>query len=413
MATNKKKGGLFSKLSQMPERSEDYARKTLPTNRWSLGWDLFKTNFGKIFKINLLMLLFMFPIFVLVGFNALNLHVMAGDAPFSQNIAIGYPAFPGIAGTAEALVYENNILTFGLLFIISFFISIGISGGFYVMRNMVWTEGVFVMSDFWTGVKKNYLSVMLSTLLFTLILGLTTLSINLSDVQMALNPDQTVLFTITKIISYVFIVFFAIVYLYMITLGNTYELKFFKLLKNSVIFALALLPYNVFFGALSLVVFLPLLAEIGNIFFAIGLILLLIFALSLFALIWTNYSQWAFDEFINDKVAGAKKNRGIYKKNAVQETYETTTTSMFNKRPVKPVTDYDVEIVEIPTYFSREDLKRLEESKRAMIEDSDRYVEEHKNDYLEDKSAVDEFMSGNDDAKTDNKSKSKSKKGKK
>mgnify|MGYP003304268184 CR=1 FL=1 len=51
MAT--KKRGIFSKLIEGPERSEDYARKTLPTNRWSLGWDLFKTNFGKIFKINL------------------------------------------------------------------------------------------------------------------------------------------------------------------------------------------------------------------------------------------------------------------------------------------------------------------------------------------------------------------------
>ena len=45
-----------------------------------------------------------------------------------------------------------------------------------------------------------------------------------------------------------------------------------------------------------------------------------------------------------------------------------------------------------------------------MIEDSDRYVEEHKNDYLEDKSAADEFMDGNDDS---GKTKTKSKKGKK
>ena len=35
-------------------------------------------------------------------------------------------------------------------------IAIGISGGAYVMRNMVWTEGIFVANDFWRGVKLNY-----------------------------------------------------------------------------------------------------------------------------------------------------------------------------------------------------------------------------------------------------------------
>ena len=43
-----------------------------------------------------------------------------------------------------------------------------------------------------------------------------------------------------------------------------------------------------------------------------------------------------------------------------------------------------------------------------MIEDSDRYVEEHKNDYVEDKSAVDEFMKGEETV-----AETKSKKGKK
>jgi hypothetical protein len=168
---------------------------------------------------------------------------------------------------------------------------------------------------------------------------------------------------------------------------------------------------------MSLIIFTPLLAEMGNIIFTIGVIALIVISMSLFSIIWTNFSQWAFDEFVNDKVAGAKKDRGIYRKNETKEDYSVQATAVINKRPVKPITDYDIEIVELPETFSRADLKRLEESKRAMIEDSDRYVEEHKNDYLEDKSAVDEFISGNDattqDQETNTDSDKKSKKGKK
>ena len=48
MANETKKKGLFAKIIEGPERSEDYARNTLPSSRWALGWDLVKTNFGKI-----------------------------------------------------------------------------------------------------------------------------------------------------------------------------------------------------------------------------------------------------------------------------------------------------------------------------------------------------------------------------
>ena len=110
-------------------------------------------------------------------------------------------------------------------------------------------------------------------------------------------------------------------------------------------------------------------------------------------LIWTNYCQWVFDECINDKVAGAKKNRGIYKKGA-SDVYEQFVykKSKLTAKPIKPITDYDIEIVELPTSYSRADLIRLEESKKRMIEDSDRYAEEHLNDNND--TDIDEFMKG-------------------
>ena len=113
-----------------------------------------------------------------------------------------------------------------------------------------------------------------------------------------------------------------------------------------------------------------------------------------FTLIWTNYSQWAFDEFLNDKIAGAKKYRGIYKKNASNEPEEFVYKKSKLSKAIKPVTDYDVEIAELPEMFTRADLQKLEESKKRMIEDSKKYEEEHSKETSN--TDIDEFMEKED-----------------
>nr|MBR6778450.1 hypothetical protein [Clostridia bacterium] len=69
MAQQKK--GLITRLLEGKERSEEYARSTLPTNRWQLFWDIFKGNFGKMVKVNLLTLLFFVPLAVVLIMGAL------------------------------------------------------------------------------------------------------------------------------------------------------------------------------------------------------------------------------------------------------------------------------------------------------------------------------------------------------
>ena len=92
MAQQKK--SFITRMLEGKEKSEEYARSTLPTNRWQLFFDIFKGNFGKLVKINLLMLIFFIPtIFVIV------LSFMMQDAnsmlyPFGANLGVGYPAVP-------------------------------------------------------------------------------------------------------------------------------------------------------------------------------------------------------------------------------------------------------------------------------------------------------------------------------
>ena len=387
---------LFKKLVEGSEKSEDYARNTLPSNRWALGWDLIKTNIGKIVKINLLLLLFVFPIFLLLYLRSLLISAEASFSPFSQNLGIGYPIYPFMSGLSEQIIIKTDMFVFFLLFILVFYVSVGIAGGFYVMRNLVWTEGVFVVSDFWNGVKKNYKNTLLLSLLYTLFLVLSLISINTSNYQIAINPNNSVMFTIVKVISYIFIAIFSCVYLFSLSLNVTYKLKFFQIVKNAFIFTIAMLPINVFFMALTCVPFVLLLFSKTSIVFSFGIIAVGLISMGIAILIWTNYCQWVFDESINDKVAGAKKNRGIYKKDASEVSDQFVyQKSKFASKPIKPITDYDIEIVELPTSYTRDDLIRLEESKKRMIEDSDRYVQEHLNDdKAVNETDIDKFMKG-------------------
>ncbi|MBO5068558.1 MAG: hypothetical protein J6C62_09230, partial [Clostridia bacterium] len=103
----------------------------------------------------------------------------------------------------------------------------------------------------------------------------------------------------------------------------------------------------------------------------------------------TDYSQWIYDRYVNDKVPGAQKNRGIYEKikesdSAALRQYSQqialTQRSSLNSKPIKPITDDELKVAELPTSFNRSDLEKLRASKQAIYEDHARYVEEHKND---------------------------------
>lgn len=364
------KKGFISRLIEGPERAEGYARSTLPGNRWELGWDIFKTNMSKLIGLNLLMLLFFLPLLGLVLLRYLNVSYLSLQTPFSQNVGFGYPAFPGMSGLNEYIYLSANVQAFMFLPIAAAIAAVGLSGGMYVMRNFVWAEGVAVGTDFWAGVKKNFWQIFGVTMLYSVFMLLCVTAISYANYVNAVESNW--LMVVSNVISYTLAVFLTLVFFYSLTLSVTYKLKFMQLLRNSFIFSIALLPMNLFFAVFALVS--VLLLMLGGIFATFGSVLFIMFGLSLFALVWTDYSHWAFDKFINDKVPGAVKNRGIYSKNATEEEADFSfEKSTLGKRRVKPVTDYDVEIAVLPETFSRADLQRLEESKAAMRRDSDEY----------------------------------------
>ncbi len=391
MAT-KKKRGIIDRILMGSEKSEGYARSTLPSNRWELFWDIFKGRFWKLVIINLLVLIFFIPLFALFFLRTNGISNMGMLYPFSQGFGIGYQAPLSMMGYAQDIIFNVDLMIYLFFPIVLMIAAVGIAGGAYVIRNMVWTEGIFVANDFWKGVKQNIKQLLVIVLVYSLVFYFITLSLDMCEQNLARGAGIRWLFIVSKILSYIILGFYTVMTLHMITMSITYKLKFRHLVKNSFLLTLGLLPQNLFFILLGIIPFI--LFSIGGVCLIIGVILIILFGFSLFLLIWTNYSHWIYDRFINDKVEGAKKNRGIYEKikesnsealKQYREQVARTAVSSLSSKPIKPITDDDLTIEELPQIFSRKDIEKLNESKQRLIEDHERYVEEHLNDpeYIE------------------------------
>ncbi len=389
MAQQGERKGFIARMLEGKERDEDYARSTLPTNRWSLFFDIFKGRFSKLVIINLLMILFCLPLIILYFMRMAYISAQGAIMPFSGWMGIGYPSTPDIVGLPQQIMVSTNLLFGALMIAASIIASVGIAGGIYVIRNLVWTEGVFVANDFWRGIKINFIVILQSTIFYGVLLYGFTLSISYANYAIAIG-ESTVLFNISVVVTYIAIVLLTIMYLWMVSMGGNYKLKFFQLLKNAFLMTFAFIFQNVFFVILMAI---PLLLMLfGSFFTMIGGAIMLLFGISYMLLVWFDYSQWVFDKYFESKREGGKVNRGIYSKDkkggqqskAVQqylaaEEEASKIKSDLASRPIKPITD-ELEVYELPESFSREDLRKLRESKERIVEDTEKYAEEHKDD---------------------------------
>ena len=393
MAQQKK--GLITRMLEGKERSEEYARSTLPTNRWQLFWDIFKGNFWKLVKVNLLTLLFFVPLLVVIVMSFLVSENNGIIYPFGANLGVGYPAAPTVQGVSESLTLRSGMTTYLLLTLTTFVAAVGLSGGMYVVRNMVWTEGIFVANDFWRGVKLNYKNALQTALFFCVIFSFCQTLINISNLAIASNAaeeGQITWLRISQGASYLFMSVAAMMSFWMIALGVNYKMNFLTMTKNSFLMTIGTLPQTIFFGALALIPFALFL--IGNtMFISLAVVMVVLFGFAYALLVWLDFAQWVFDKYINPKLEGAKVGRGIYNRDGSSQLTGNDSAASIEyqrillahgrsrlvARPIKPIDD-SLQVYELPQSFTREDLKKLRESKQNIAEDTELYAEEHKND---------------------------------
>ena len=394
MADREKKG-LVARWLEGKERSEDYARSTLPTNRWSLFWDIFKGRFGKLVLVNLIMVVTILPLAALIVWRMLALGVEGTVGPYGAGLGVGYPILPELVGYAEMSMFQADLLFFALFIPAGAIAALGISGGGYIIRNLIWTEGIFVANDFLRGIRRNYWNVFEAVFVFTLILFIARTMGNLSDWLVALGVNGAGWLIASKVMGYIFVALAVLICFWMISLGISYKQGPWALFRNAVVMTIGTFPQTVFFAALATFpVFITIFTT--GFFSIIMLLILILFGVSYALLVWLDYSQWAFDRFINPNM-GIATGRGLYNKEKGKETAAPAAPadsaamreyrrlivaqgkSKLVCRPIKPIDD-DLEVYQLPDSFSRDDLAKLRESKQAIEDDTRAFEEEHKND---------------------------------
>lgn len=385
-----KKKGFFYRMTVGKERTEDYAHSTLPTNRWALFFDVMKGNLGKMCLINLLMLLGFAAPFVLAYLGVLQESYVGAQLPFMNNFGIGFPLVVDVDLQAYLLSFNLNLKYLFLVCISTIaLVPLALSGGFYIIRNMVWTEGTFVASDFLRGIKKNYFKCLLITIFWTIFFFIARYNSLILNYR-AVTEGASALFTLYKVMTYLLFGLVTIMCFYMVTMTVTYELSFFALLKNSFLLSVGLLPQNVFFLGIALLPVILVMTLYTSAIFMILLFVIILIAFSFMALVWTTFNHWVFDKYLNDKTPGAVKNRGIYKSDVKEENIaderKFAALAQYYSQPhraIKPVTDTEVNLTELPLMFSRNDLQRLKDEKQVIANDAEEYAKLHENDYLD------------------------------
>ncbi len=225
---------------------------------------LYKDNLNKLLSLNILMVVGCFPaIFAILAASG----VLTRD--FMAPISEVFPVFRAILLTKDALSPSDlvsigidgmlfpdsaptvgNFVFWGLSLLTMFTFGCVNAGAAYVTRNIVRGEPVFVFSDFFYAIRRNWRQALPLGILDLILCILLPVEI----VMMFSTPGGfwTGFFFWGLIIIAVLYIFMRF---YMYVQMVTFDLKTFKLLKNSLIFALLGFKRNIlaFLGSLILV----------------------------------------------------------------------------------------------------------------------------------------------------------------
>lgn len=207
----------------------------------------FKDNFGKITSLNIFMVLGNFPLIFLIatfsGFTKEQGLMPAYDV--FQNLAGYFSNTPASAHSMalfaqegiHTVVYRPTTLTYvfyGLAAITLFTFGIVNVGTAYILRNIAKGEPVFLWTDFWYAVKRNWKQALPFGMIDAGIIGLLVWNVYSMFINSSGSYFTNTMFWCNIVLLVLYFVMRYYIYVQMVT----FNLSVFKILKNSMIFSL-------------------------------------------------------------------------------------------------------------------------------------------------------------------------------
>ncbi len=375
------KQGFFERTMFGRDDLPDYQSSQLPKNRWALWWDVVKNRMGALVKLNLLGLLFLLPLIAIIVYVYISRSAYGAQINANGNFGIGYPMVDDAAELFQSMMLSTTITEYVFMIPAILIFSIALGGCCYVMRRLVWGEGISVSKNFGAGVKMTakYMlgaSLFVGFSLFCMMFcffGLSSFGI----------PDvAAVMLQVVGVIQFVFVL---MMFMFFCTQTVTYELSFSETVKNSFLFTIALFPQNIFFLFVSAIPALVLifLSE-SVIFLCVGIVVFFFIGISNMILVWTVYNHYVYDKFVTDKVKGGVKNRNMYvktKEDEIREQIEyvknrnTVYGSAYASKRLSSI-DKGNTFTPLTSTFNRNDLARLKQEKDVISQEVERERQE-------------------------------------
>jgi len=226
--------------------------------RFFVFFEILFAKFGKLMQLNLIYTIALTPLIAGLYFSF----------DFNRDIQ----SFADL-GKMQAFSLHPDYISL-IILAVSLFITGPATAGFvYVLRNIQRREHAWVLSDFWTQFKKNYVQGLIMSVVD--LVGYIALYVAFGFYMFVMPVDMPEMGTLMPNLAAGVIVAITVIFTwahyYIYTMMVTFELKFSKLFKNAVIFATGKLPLNLFItailaailvGALYLFVFSPTLLAI-------------------------------------------------------------------------------------------------------------------------------------------------------
>ncbi|MGN1093707.1 MAG: DUF624 domain-containing protein [Candidatus Neoclostridium sp.] len=377
-----KKQGFFNKLIMGADNAPDFTPSQLPTTRWGLFRDLFKTRLYEIFKISLWGDVFLIPLLATLILMFLNKRAYNIYIPFDGNLGIGYPVEMNAITQGGAYAYRIETMKYAVLIPVIALTFMLMSGIFYAMRRIAWGQDVSVTRHIFKGIKENWFQSLGAGLIFALSLFIMMYSFLGNELRQSLS-FWNIAVTVLGVIQFVLI---CCAVVFMMTQMVTYKMKFLQLMTNGFLFSIALFFQTVFFIFLAgLPLFVTeILAAFSPITrFTVSPIIYIAYlclGVGYTSLVITVFSHYVFDKYLNDRVEGAKKNRGMYVRTPEEEK-QAEINRIKNKNVVygsayvaKKLSSIDAgsTITPLTASYSRADLARLSEEKSKMKDEADK-----------------------------------------
>ncbi|MBR5986186.1 MAG: DUF624 domain-containing protein [Clostridia bacterium] len=259
----------------------------------------------------------------LISENELNL-AKAGDEDLINGLKAQYNDNVKVFNLYARQLLNGNILTSLLIMIpLIALCAVGRPGMMYVLRNWARDEHSFVWQDYKQAIKENWKQ----ALGIGILNGLSFLLVFVAYVTYGQMAENSWFFNIPQALMVVLLILWWMANELMFPMLITYEMKFKDILKNSIIIALARLPWAflILLGSvaipLAILWFIPLPFSL-----LVFLLLYALFGLAFKGFIEASFANSCFDRYLNPRIEGAEVGKGLYKPEEDTQTEDETAT---------------------------------------------------------------------------------------